>query len=358
MSDLGHAQRSLCPPRATTPRADTVTAANGPAFAATTRAGSIFTITIATIALVITVAAPQVWDWAGTSVLVVGLLIGVPHGAVDHLLPLYRRRATTGTLAALALGYVLLAALSWVAITTFRAAGLVAFLVLSAVHFGTGEATFARIRDGHRPATTGTWVATGAAVIVLPITTHQNAVLPYLHAFAPRTHWALTPAVADTITAIVLLTMLAVVLTHLHAARYLQATETALLVAVMAIAPPAVAFGVYFGAWHSVRHLMILLAENPTNHRDLTRGRFARPMGRFAIAATLPTLAALTVIAITWFGAAHGHLHQFVAQDLAILAALTVPHAAAVWWLDHTRPLPVPGMSSPSISSPRREPPT
>ncbi|XAS75104.1 Brp/Blh family beta-carotene 15,15'-dioxygenase [Dermatophilaceae bacterium Sec6.4] len=342
MSDLGHAQPPLSPPWAATPRAVTADATNGPAFAATTRAGSIASITIATAALVITVAAPHLWDRAGTGVLVVGLLIGVPHGAVDHLLPLYRRRATsTARLAVTALGYALLAALSWVMIARFRTVGLSVFLVLSAVHFGTGEATFAKIRDGYRAAGQWGWVLAGGAVVVLPITTHQNQVIPYLRAFAPNTHWGLTPTAATVASGIVLVVTAGVIVMHLRNRTYLQAGETALLVALMALAPPAVSLGVYFGAWHSVRHLMVLLAENPANRRDLSRGRLTRPMSRFAIAAALPTVAALTVITFVWFGAAHGHLHQFVAQDLAILAALTVPHAAAVWWLDRTRPMPV-----------------
>lgn len=337
MSNLGHAQHRPSPPWATPPRTATVTAMSRPAFAATTRAGSIITITIAAIAVIITLAAPSLWGRVGTALLVVGLLIGVPHGAVDHLLPLYRRQTKTLTLALFVVTYAMVAALSWVAITSFRTTGLIAFLALSAVHFGTGEATFASIRDGHRSRTRWGWVATGVAVVVLPITTHQGAVAPYLHAFAPHTRWALAPPIAGIATAIVLIVMGGVVLVQLRAATYLQAAETALLVALMTLAPPTVAFGVYFGGWHSVRHLMILLAENPANRRDLTRRIFTRPMGRFAVTAALPTTAALTAIALVWFGAAHGHLHQFVAQDLAILAALTVPHAAAVWWLDRTR---------------------
>ncbi len=312
---------------------------------ATTHRGSAVTITTAATAVALTLVVPSLWDQAGTGVLVVGLLIGVPHGAVDHLLPLYRHRSTTSTLPLFIGAYAAVAALSWVAITTFRAAGLIAFLTLSAVHFGTGEATFAHIRDGHRSGTQWKWIATGIAIIALPITTHQNVVLPYLQAFAPHTRWELGQPAAQLLTAIILVIMVGVVAAHLRNAAYLQATETTLLMALMTLAPPTVAVGVYFGAWHSVRHLMILLAENPTNRADLTQQNFGRPVRRFAVAAVLPTTAALGMIAIVWFGAANGHLHQFIAQDLAILAALTVPHTAAVWWLDHTRTTAVPPQS-------------
>lgn len=312
------------------------------AFAATTRVGSFGTITCALTAVALTLVMPSLWTSVGTGVLLVGLLIGVPHGAVDHLLPLYRQRTTRWTLPVFVLVYAAVAALSWAAITTFRTAGLLAFLALSAVHFGTGEATFARIRDGRRPGTQWAWVATGVAVVALPITTHQDAVLPYLQAFAPHADWALKPATTTTITAVVLIVMTAAVLRQIGDKAYLQAAEMTLLVALMALSPPAVAFGVYFGGWHAVRHLMILLAENPANRTHLAHHAFAHPLRQFAVAATMPTIAALIVVALAWFWSAHGQVDQFVAQDLAILAALTVPHTAVVWWLDRTRPAILP----------------
>ncbi len=65
-------------------------------------------------------------------------------------------------------------------------------------------------------------------------------------------------------------------------------------------APPLVAFGVYFGAWHSVRHVAGMVAEDAANAADLADGRLAAPLARFSTAAALPTVAVLATLAVLW----------------------------------------------------------
>ncbi|MDP9390151.1 MAG: hypothetical protein M3P89_01910 [Actinomycetota bacterium] len=97
-------------------------------------------------------------------------------------------------------------------------------------------------------------------------------------------------------------------------------------------APPLVAFGVYFGAWHSVRHVARMVAEDPANAADLADGRLAAPLARFSTAATLPTVAVLAALAVLWSAAGGGY--GLVVTHLPLLAALTLPHVLVVAWLD------------------------
>ena len=98
------------------------------------------------------------------------------------------------------------------------------------------------------------------------------------------------------------------------------------------VVPVAAFFGAYFGTWHSGRHTARLVAEDPVNAADLAAGRLGRPLLRFARIAALPTTAALATVLALWVSA--GGWEAFVAADLAVLAALTVPHVVVVTWLD------------------------
>jgi hypothetical protein len=59
---------------------------------------------------------------------------------------------------------------------------------------------------------------------------------------------------------------------------------------------------------------------------------------RFAVRAALPTAAVLVVLSLLWSAAAEWH--AFVATDLPLLAALTLPHVVVVvvGWLDAAPP--------------------
>jgi Beta-carotene 15,15'-dioxygenase len=93
------------------------------------------------------------------------------------------------------------------------------------------------------------------------------------------------------------------------------------------LGPPAAAFGAYFGGWHAVRHTARLLALTPAGPgRDTP----ARVLGRFARSAALPSAAALAVLALLW----SRRRVADPAAAVAVLLALTFPHAAVVGWLD------------------------
>ncbi len=118
--------------------------------------------------------------------------------------------------------------------------------------------------------------------------------------------------------------------------RWLTAVEVALLAALGLLVAPLAAFGAYFGAWHAVRHVARLLEEDPRNTDDLQGGHLARPLGRFALAAALPTAVALGTVLLLW-SLADGW-RGFVTANLSLLAGLTVPHVVVVtWWDRHQR---------------------
>ncbi|SCF14864.1 Brp/Blh family beta-carotene 15,15'-dioxygenase [Micromonospora mirobrigensis] len=276
---------------------------------------------------------------ASPAYLVAGLLVGLPHGAVDHLVPGWSSAAARSPAARVAvpLGY---AAVAVVILAGFRSApgpALLAFLALSVAHFGAADEAFHAERDGRsvRYHPTGV-LARGGPPVVVPLLVWPHTVDPLLAAVAPGVPALLTAGPRLLAAGCLLVAVALTAVRDLRAGRHLDAVEPVLLVALFATVPPALAVGAYFAAWHSARHVTRLLRAHPANRNDLAAGRWRAPLRRFARAAALPTLtaAAVPVVMAGWPGPGFDPLPGTVAT----LAALTVPHSAVVAWLDRRRP--------------------
>ena len=271
--------------------------------------------------------------------LLAGLLAGLPHGAVDHLVPGWCSAQARSPAARLAvpLGYTAVAAVVLVAFRAAPTPALLAFLVLSVIHFGAADEAFHAERDGRpvRYRLTGV-LARGGPPVVVPLLVWPETVDPLLAAVAPGAPAALGPGLRLLALGCLVGAGTVTVVRDLRGGRRLAAAEPALLVALFATVPPALAVGTYFAAWHAARHVSRLLRAHPANRSDLAAGRWMAPMGRFARAAFLPTLvaAAVPVALAGWPGRPFDPL----ATTVATLAALTVPHSAVVTRLDRRGP--------------------
>ncbi|UZJ26368.1 beta-carotene 15,15'-dioxygenase, Brp/Blh family [Rhodococcus antarcticus] len=280
---------------------------------------------------------------AGPALLVVAGVLGLPHGAVDHLAMGWSRPVepgapgidpgwigTAGARPALLLGYALLAAgVAWAALVLTVPAVLV-LLVLSCAHFAEGELAFARLRG--EPGSGAAAAALGTAVIAGPLLLRPDAVRPVLDALDP----GLAPVLEVVRTPVLLVTgllVLAGVLSSVRRRCHRQLVELAVVVVAGLVAPPLLVFAAWFGAWHAPRHLVRLLDLEPDG------GTWTR-VTRLGRAAVLPTGAALAALgALVVVGG------SVPASVLVVLLALTVPHAAVVARLGRT------GRSRPATSS-------
>jgi Brp/Blh family beta-carotene 15,15'-monooxygenase len=178
-------------------------------------------------------------------------------------------------------------------------------------------------------------------VLLVPLVRGAEEAAPVVAAVVPGSDGTLPPGVGTVVLAVVLPAAAALALALLLETRWTEAAEVGALAVLVLVAPPLAAFGVYFGCWHAVRHTARVLAEDPANVPDLAAGRLGPPLRRFAVAAALPTVAVLAVLALLWSAA--GGWRGLVATDLPLLAALTVPHALVVAWLDRPGPVPARG---------------
>ncbi|MEO6881881.1 MAG: Brp/Blh family beta-carotene 15,15'-dioxygenase [Mycobacteriaceae bacterium] len=264
------------------------------------------------LAAALGVAAPRVGA-AGPALLVVAGVLGLPHGAVDHLALGWSRPG--GVRGVLLGGYAVLAVgVAWVAVI-LPVPTVLALLVLSCAHFAEGELAFARLSG--RPGSALTAVALGTTVVTVPLLLRPEAVTTVLDGIDP----GLAPVLAQLRVPVLVLTGLLVVagsVAAVHGRTWRPLAELVLVALACLLGPPLLVFAAWFGAWHAPRHLVRLL------HLDTVGGTRDR-VRRLARAAVLPTVAALTGLGVLVL--VSGSVPSSV---LVVLLALTVPHAAVV----------------------------
>ncbi|CAL9333754.1 beta-carotene 15,15'-dioxygenase [Streptomyces sp. enrichment culture] len=327
-------------------------AAPGPAARVLVPAGRISTGAVAAV-LAVGLVAPEAWRRWAVAVFLAGLVAGLPHGAVDHLVPGWFRRGprpAAGHRAVVPLGYAAAAAAVPAAALAAPACVLCVFLAVSALHFGYGDARFCALRDGPvAPATRALHaLAHGAVTAVLPLARWPEQVRPVVRQLAPGADWLLAAPVR-TATAVLAAAAVAVCCgTALRGGRHRQAAELLLLAALFSLVPPLVAFGTYFGAWHSVRHIARLVLADPANAPALRAGRTAAVLRRFGRQAAVPTAAALAALAfLATLPRAFPADGRTAACGVVLLAALTLPHLVVVAHLDRGEERPEPGPGRP-----------
>ena len=265
-------------------------------------------------------------------VALIALALGVPHGAVDHLILLdelpNRRRQI-----AWALSYATAAAVAAAAIMRWPAAAFPLVIALSCWHFGSGDSeatTELNTRQPTRGLTRLSYrAAAGCAPVILPLTSSSS--IDTLRRIEPDLAVMFTPEVTLSLRwATLLLAAIACALLILDG-ELRRAGEVVVLVALGLVAPPLVAFAVYFCAWHALRHTGRLALDA---HGHIDRSTLSR-----VFVAGLPALG-LTIVAIAVGLANVQGLTQaggWLWWGLAIVWGLTVPHTVMVTRFDRSK---------------------
>ncbi len=299
--------------------------------------------------------APATAERAAFVPLLLGLvLFGLPHGALDHLVPA-RMGASWGRrplpMAFFLAGYVALA-LGYLALWSV-APGLafVGFLLATVGHWGQGDVDFLERFLGRRrggPFAHGAAIVLrGALPVAIPVLV-QTEVAEGLLASAAAAFGAAAggldlgaPMVRGGLLVVVLGAGLAYALGLRRAwttpaGRWLDVGEVALLVALFAWVPAYLAIGAYFLFWHSLRHLARLLLLRDVDARAVACGDLRGPVLRLARDLIPITGIALLFLAAlgAWAGPRIDGVGGFVALYLAWISALTMPHLAVVAWMD------------------------
>lgn len=280
--------------------------------------------TVAAVASAAMLPEPGVAGKAAVLAVLVAVL-GLPHGAVDHLegRALLAHRAgrwwwlVFGALYVAAAAAVVAAWLAW-------PPGLLAgFLVLAAGHFGAEDVDADATAPG-RPWRLLEVAVRGAIPVLGPVLFHPartGELFAYLlpgttvagvQAMLVPVAWG-APAVAGGLAVFAVIAW--------AAGRRRTAGEVLALTAAVWVLPPLLAFVVYFCVWHAPRHTLTVAAR--LSPRDARRGLVH--FGRTAWPLTLVTIAAGAAAWWALVSTVHA-VPAVIATVFVGLAALTVPH--------------------------------
>jgi len=265
-------------------------------------------------------------DWQ-IVITLTALVIGIPHGAVDHLIAIPELFSLR--MAIFLVKYLLATGIAIWFLLAFPLLGFQLVVFFSALHFGVGDASFfmeiyRRSQNVNFPRALYA-VAAGFTPVLIPLVNKKTG--SALEAVNPElVGWA--GSFTDTALAICVVLNLATVGLLLLRKIYWPAIDLLALLVVALIAPPLVAFALYFGLWHAMRHTARLTLEyGPA----LRQHHLAKPWIGFwlAVRAGLPAvvivLAFSVWLAFTDSNSISDHMLWYL---LVVTWALTVPHMA------------------------------
>jgi Brp/Blh family beta-carotene 15,15'-monooxygenase len=267
-------------------------------------------------------------------VALLALAVGIPHGALDHLVTL--PRSSTKKMAIFILIYVAVAVLAVVALLTWNVAGFIFVVVMSAVHFGIGDAAFISEIDrrSENPKRFQKYLyasAAGTLPVVIPLVSDKStSALEKVNPALINWHQGLNN---DLLLWTMLLTAFAL-LRLVQKRRDGEAIDLVLLYLLAVTAPPLVAFAVYFGCWHAMRHTARLTLSLPSSQAALAEGSARGAFIKAVLPGTPALIGTFVIAALIVLLRGDSLDDQFLWVCLVVVWALTVPHMAVTARLD------------------------
>jgi len=266
---------------------------------------------------------------------VVALAIGIPHGALDHLVTL--PKAQPKKMAIFIVIYVAVAIVAVIGILRFNTVGFIFVLFMSAIHFGIGDAAFINEIDKRTdaPQKLNRWFyipAAGFTPVFIPLVNSASTeALASVNPALINWHGGLDSEILVAITGFAVISIGVMALTK----RYREALDLAALLLLAHLAPPLIAFAVYFGCWHAMRHTARLTLSLPRSIANLSEGMFSKAFSN-AVIPGLPALVGTFVVAGLLTLSGQDFTDEFFWMALVVVWALTVPHMAVTAKLDRT----------------------
>jgi len=267
-------------------------------------------------------------------VALIALAVGIPHGALDHLVTLPRSSAKK--MALFILIYVAVAVLAVVALLTWNVAGFIFVVVMSAVHFGIGDAAFISEIDRRsvEPKKFAKYLyasAAGTLPVVIPLVNEKStSALEKVNPVLVNWHHGLN---YDLQLWVMILTAVAL-LRLVQKRRESDALDLMLLYLLAVTAPPLVAFAVYFGCWHAMRHTARLTLTLPSSQAAFAEGNARGAFMKAVLPGTPALIGTFVIAALIVLLRGDSLDDQFLWVSLVVVWALTVPHMAVTARLD------------------------
>lgn len=266
-------------------------------------------------------------------VAIIALAIGIPHGALDHLVTL--PKSAPLKMAAFILVYVAVAVVAVIGILQFNTIGFIIVLFMSAIHFGIGDAAFISEVDRRTgPATKlNRWFyipAAGFTPVFIPLVNSASTdALASVNPALINWHQGFDSQILVAVTTFSLLAIVVMIMNK----RNREALDLTLLLLLAHIAPPLIAFAVYFGCWHAMRHTARLTLSLPRSIENLEQGSNTKAFLN-AVIPGLPALIGTFLVAAVMALSEQSFSDDFFWMALVVVWALTVPHMVVTAKLD------------------------
>ena len=269
---------------------------------------------------------------------VFALAIGIPHGAVDHLVAL--PATSKSKLILLILGYVAIAVVAVLAILHWNKLGFQLVLAMSAFHFGFGDVAFIAEQDrlaGRLRMKSKTQnmlaITSGSIPVLIPLLNKSTA--SALREINPLLiDWASN--IAPQLKFLIAFFFVATLVLLITEKRRREIIDLIVLAALALIAPPLVAFAVYFGCWHAMRHTARLTLILP---KAIAAAEKNNPLRSFlaAVVPGLPALFGTVVVALLIAVLDTSNIDaSYLWYLLVVVWALTVPHMMVTTKIDQS----------------------
>ena len=264
---------------------------------------------------------------------VVALAMGIPHGALDHLVTL--PKAQPKKMAIFVIVYVAVAIIAVIGILNFNTVGFILVLFMSAIHFGIGDAAFINEIDKRTDESSKLnrcfyIPAAGFTPVFIPLVNSASTeALASVNPALINWHQGFDSEILLTITIFTILAIGAMAIGK----RYREALDLTLLLLLAHFAPPLIAFAVYFGCWHAMRHTARLTLSLPRSIDNLNQGMLRKSFSN-AVIPGLPALIGTFAVAALLALSGHDFTDEFFWMALVVVWALTVPHMAVTAKLD------------------------
>ena len=264
---------------------------------------------------------------------VVALAIGIPHGALDHLVTL--PKAQPKKMALFIVVYVAVAIVAVIGILKFNTVGFILVLFMSAIHFGIGDAAFINEIDKRTDSASKL-----NRFFYIPAAGFTPVFIPLVNSASTEALASVNPALinwhkgfdSEILLAITAFTIFAIGVMAIGK-RYREVVDLTSLLLLAHLAPPLIAFAVYFGCWHAMRHTARLTLSLPRSIENLTQGMLRKSFSN-AVIPGLPALMGTFVVAALLALSGRDFTDEFFWMALVVVWALTVPHMAVTAKLD------------------------
>jgi Brp/Blh family beta-carotene 15,15'-monooxygenase len=232
--------------------------------------------------------------------------------------------------------YVAVAVIAVIALLTWNVVGFILVVVMSAVHFGIGDAAFIseidrRSEEKKRFQKYLYATAAGTLPVVIPLVSDKStSALEQVNPALVDWHQGLNN---DLMLWVMLITAFAL-LRLVQRRRDGEAIDLVLLYLLAVTAPPLVAFAVYFGCWHAMRHTARLTLTLPSSQEAFTKGSAKGAFIRAVLPGTPALVGTFVIAALIVLLRGDSLDDQFLWVTLVVVWALTVPHMAVTARLD------------------------